>query len=520
MTAAHTISIDGRMAVTAHTWVGFSALCLGMFMAILDIQIVASSLPDIQGALHVSNNMLSWVQTAYLIAEIIAIPLTGWLTKLLSLRGLFITAVMAFIFASFGCGASNHLGILLFFRVIQGFFGGALIPIVFTSVFTMFPQRCHVLATTIAGVFAMLAPTLGPVLGGYITENYSWHWLFFVNILPGILVTVIAALTIREGSPNWQLWSKFDYFSLLLAALFLGSLECILKEGPRNHWSGTLIIGLLILCPMTGYFAVRRCLSHPYPVVDLRCFLSKRFAIGCFYSFVLGMGLYSSVYLLPLYLAFVRFHSPLEIGETMVVMGAAQLAVAPFAALAEKRINPLVLTAFGYSLFAAGLISNAFANFNTDFNGLFWPQVLRGSAMMLCLLPTTRLALEQQPDALIPNASALFNLMRNLGGAIGIALVDTILSQRGPAHALKLQERLMAGDSNAARIVGLPLTRFHNVPLGRIDQATHDIVAPLVERAATVLSFNDAWMVIGILFVFSLAALPLMRRSATHGHSR
>jgi DHA2 family multidrug resistance protein len=496
--------------VTTPGWIGFLALCLGMFMAILDIQIVASSLPDIQLALHISADRLSWIQTAYLIAEIIAIPLTGWLTCLLSLRGLFVTAVLGFTLASFGCGMSNALDMLLLFRVVQGFCGGALIPVVFTSVFTMFPPRCHVLATTIGGAFAVLAPTIGPVLGGYMTENYSWHWLFFINIGPGILAAIIAAFTIRHGRPDWNLWSKLDYLSLVLAAVFLGSLELTLKEGPRHHWEGTSITALVILCPLAGYIAVRRCLSHSHPIVDLRCFASSRFNIGCFYSFVLGMGLYGSVYLLPLYLAFVRFHSPFEIGKTMIVMGAAQLAVAPFAAIAEKRINPLVLTTVGYGLFAAGLISNAFETYDTDFNGLFWPQVLRGSATMLCLLPATRLALAQQPDALIPNASGLFNLMRNLGGAIGIALVDTILEQRGPMHALELQERLMAGDPSAARIVGLPLARFHNVPLGKIDQATHDIVAPLVERAAVVLSFNDAWLVIGIVFVLAGAALPLI----------
>ena len=513
MKSSPSIRADDGIIVTARTWIGFLAVCLGMFMAILDIQIVASSLPDIELALHISADRLSWIQTSYLIAEIISIPLTGWLTNLLSLRGLFITAICGFTLASFGCGMSHNLDTLLFFRVIQGFCGGALIPVVFTYVFTVFPQQRHVLATTIGGVFAVLAPTVGPVLGGYITENYSWHSLFLVNILPGIAVAIIAALTIPRSKRNWKLWSQLDYLSLLLAAVFLGSLEFILKEGPKHHWSGMLIVGLLILCPLTGMIAVRRCLSHPHPIVELRCFADRRFSVGCFYSFILGMGLYSSVYLLPLYLAFVRFHSPLEIGKTMIVMGVAQLAVAPFAAVAEKKLNPIFLTALGYSLFAAGLISNAFMTFDTDFKGLFWPQVLRGAAMMLCLLPTTRLALEQQPNSLIPNASGLFNLMRNLGGAIGIALVDTILEQGGPIHAVKLQDRLMAGDPDTARIVGLPLTRFHNIPLGKIDQATHDIVAPLVQRAATVLSFNDAWLVVGLFFMFSLLVLPLMRKS-------
>jgi len=503
------------IAVTPSAWIGFLALCFGMFMAILDIQIVASSLPDIQTALYIPKDKLSWIQTAYLIAEVIAIPLTGWLTRLLSLRGLFMAAASGFTLASLGCALSNHLGLLLFFRAVQGFCGGALIPMVFTAVFTLFPQRWHILATTIGGVSAVLAPTIGPVLGGYITENYSWHWLFLVNIAPGILVVIIAAWALRRDKPNWGLWARLDYLALLLAALCLSSLELVLKEGPKNNWSGLFIIILLIICPLTGTMAIRRCLSHPEPIIDLHCFADRYFSLGCFYSFVLGIGLYSSVYLLPLYLAFVRMHTPFEIGKVMIVMGVAQLAVSPFAAIAEKRLNPLLLTGIGYALFAAGLISNGFATYKTDFDGLFWPQILRGSAMLLCLLPTTRLALEGQSEILMPNASGLFNLMRTLGGAIGIALVDTILEQRGPVHGAELTARLMAGDPNAARIVGLPLARFHNVPLGPIDQATKDLVNPLVERAALTLSFNEAWLIIGMLFILTLTLLPLMRRPLT-----
>ncbi|HZW87298.1 MAG TPA: hypothetical protein VFF41_07570, partial [Gallionella sp.] len=189
----------------------------------------------------------------------------------------------------------------------------------------------------------------------------------------------------------------------------------------------------------------------------------------------------------------------------------AQLATAPFAAMAEKRFNPLLLTTIGYGVFAAGLISNGFMTFDTDFDGLLWPQILRGAAVLFCLLPTISLALEGQPFARIPNASGLFNLMRTLGGAIGIALIDTILEQRAPTHAAYLISRLQAGDPSAARVVGLPLSHFHNVPLGPIDGATQFIVAPLVDRAALVLSFNEAWLALGAVFVLASVAVPLMR---------
>jgi DHA2 family multidrug resistance protein len=501
--------------VSPATWAGYLALCLGMFMAILDVQIVASSLPDIQFALHIAPDRLSWIQTAYLIAEVVAIPLTGWLTRLMSLRGLFVAAITGFALSSLGCAASHRFEALLLFRIVQGFCGGALIPIVFTSVFTMFPERRHVLATTIGGLFAMLAPTIGPVLGGYITENYSWHWLFLINVMPGFVAALVAGYFIRCEKPNWKLLMQLDGLALMLVVICLASLELTLKEGPKQSWNSGLVISLAVLCPAAGIFAIRRCLSSREPLIDVGCFTNRNFRIGCFYSFMLGMGLFGSVYLTPLYLAFVRQHTAFEIGKIMIVMGAAQLATAPFAAMAEKKFNPLLLMAVGYGVFAAGLITDGFMTFDTDFDGLLWPQILRGAAVLFCLLPSTTLALEGQPSLRMPNASGLFNLMRTLGGAVGIALIDIVLEQRAPVHAAHLVTRLQAGNPDAARIVGLPLSHFHNVPLGPIDDATRHIVAPLVDRAALVLSFNEAWLMLGAIFVLAVVALPLAWRHPT-----
>ncbi len=501
--------------VSAATWLGYLALCLGMFMAILDIQIVASSLPTLREALHIKPTDLSWIQTAYLIAEIVAIPLTGWLTRLLSLRWLFIAAVTGFTAASIGCAASNHFEMLLVFRVLQGFCGGALIPVVFTSVFVLFPKRLHIMATTIGGLFAMLAPTIGPVLGGYITESYSWHWLFLINVPSGIIVVIVASFCLSTGKPEWSLWRQLDALSLLLIVLCLASLEILLKEGPSHHWYGSYILLLLLVCPLTGAVAVRRCLSRSEPVLDVRRFADRQFVIGCLYSFVLGMGLFGSVYLMPLYLGFVREHSAFEIGKIMVVMGATQLVVAPFAALAEKRVPAKWLVVFGYSLFAGGLIINGFLTPRSDFHELFWPQILRGAAVLFCLLPTTALALEQQTATHLANASGLFNLMRNLGGAIAIAVIDTLLEQRTPIHAEHIETQLQAGDRTTASMVGLPLSHFHGMPLGPVDQDAKDLFAPLVKKAALVMSFNEAWLILGGIFAFAaLLAIIVVSKSS------
>jgi DHA2 family multidrug resistance protein len=497
--------------VGPRTWLGFLAMCLGMFMAILDIQIVASSLPQIQAAVGIPSHQLSWIQTAYLIAEVIAIPLTGWLTRLLTLRGMFVSAAAGFTAASVGCAASNDFVSLVAFRVIQGFCGGAIIPAVFTSVFLLFPRARQVRATAVAGVFAVLAPTLGPVVGGYITETYSWHWLFLINLAPGIAVSLLVGALVRTGRPDWTLLRSFDFASLALLAICLASLELVLKEAPPRGWTSPFVLVMSAVCLATGAVLIPRNLRRARPLIVLHAFRERAFTVGCIYSFVLGAGLYGSVYLLPIFLGFIRDHSPLEIGTVMLVGGATQLFIAPIAAPMERRVNRRLLTGLGYGVFAAGLIANGFATYETDYDGLFWPQVLRGFAVMFCLLPTTSLALEGQTAEGIADASGFFNLMRNLGGAIGIALIDTVLELRPAAHAARLVERLQAGDPTAAAFVGLPLDRFHNVPLGPIDEATKQTVAPLVERAAAVASFNDAYFLLGALFLLSLALLPLLR---------
>ena len=497
--------------VSPRTWLGFLAMCLGMFMAVLDIQIVASSLTEIADAVGIPSHELSWVQTAYLIAEVIAIPLTGWLTRLMTLRGMFVAATAGFTAASVGCALSNGFASLVAFRVVQGFCGGAIIPAVFTSVFVLFHQRLQVRATAIAGVFAVLAPTLGPVVGGYITETYSWHWLFLINLVPGIVVSLAVALAVRAGKPDWTLVRTFDTASLALLAVCLASLEIMLKEAPPRGWTSPLILSLLALTLGTAAVLIPRNLRRARPLIVLDAFRERAFAVGCVYSFILGAGLYGSVYLLPIFLGFIREHTPLEIGIIMLVGGVAQLLIAPIAAPLERRMNRRLLTGLGYGVFAAGLIANGFATFETDYDGLFWPQVLRGLAVMFCLLPTTSLALEGQSHETIADASGFFNLMRNLGGAIGIALIDTVLELRPAHHAARLIERLQAGDPVAAALVGLPLDRFHNVPLGPIDEATKETVRPLLERAAAVASFNDAYFLLAGLFLLSLLLLPFLR---------
>ncbi len=501
-------------AMTAgwRAWVGFTALTAGMFLAILDIQIVASSLIDIQLDLKIPADRLSYIQTTYLIAEVIAIAMVGWLTRVMSTRWLFVTAMTGFVLASAACAASGTYQLLYVFRFVQGLFGGAVIPVIFSAAFLMFPPRQQPLATVIGGGFAMLAPSIGPYIGGWITEHLSWHWLFLINVLPGIAIAVVASCLIDIDRPDWKHARKLDVTALALLVLFLTTLELVMKEAPKLGWTSGSAILLSLTCIASGAGLWRRCLRAADPLIDVRALQERTFALAAWFSFVLGMALFGAMYLMPLFLGVVRGLTPLEIGTVMIVTGVAQLISAPFATWAETRIPARSLTLCGYALLAAGLIWNSFTTPTWDFQDLLGPQVLRGAAFMFCLLPVTRLALGQLPAERIPNASALFNLLRNIGGAVGLALIDTMIENRGPHHVNEIIARLQAGDRATAAFVGLPLDQFNGMPLPPIDDLTRQIVEPAIHRAAAVASFNEAWLLLGLLTAVCLLAVPLMKR--------
>jgi len=488
-------------------------MCVGMFMAILDVQVVATSLPDIQGALGIAPDQMSWVQTAYLVAEVIAIPLTGVLTRTLSMRWLFVVSIVSFTIASTGCAVSMRFGTLVAWRVLQGFSGGTLIPAVFSAVFLLFPVRRQAIATTLAGVLAVLAPTVGPIVGGWITNVWSWHWLFLINVIPGIVSAVVAAALLPKEPACLGEARTVDAVSLGLLAIALASLEVALKEAPERGWASGLVVGLLGLSGASGIGFVVRTLRADRQLVDLRRFADRDFTVGCVLSFVLGVGLFGSVYLMPVYLAFVRYHDSLEIGTIMLVTGAAQLLIAPVAVVLEQRLDPRWLTAAGFALFAAGLGLSALQTPQTDFDGMFWPQVMRGAAIMFCLLPPTRLALGHLPKPLVADASGLFNLMRNLGGAIGLALIDSVIYGRVHGLGLQIADRLRAGDIATAKFIGLSLEAFAARPAGPPTEAVREMLRPMIERAALTQAIDEAWAMIAVLTVLALLCLPFARGS-------
>jgi MFS transporter, DHA2 family, multidrug resistance protein len=505
------LHVASDVAPTFGIWAAFLLMCLGMFMAILDIQVVATSLPTIQQALGVSQEAMSWIQTAYLIAEVIAIPLTGLLTRALSLRWLFTGGVGLFTAASIGCAFSQDFATLLVFRVIQGFSGGVLIPAVFSAAFLLFPPELFMVAKAIGGVVAVFAPTVGPVVGGYITETWSWPWLFLINVIPGLIAATATPFLLPRHRVNPGELKQLDLASLVVMTAALACLEIALKQAPQQGWLSLSCAGLLLAAGLGLAAFLRRTSLAMHPVLRLEPLKRRSFAVACALSFCLGVGLFGSVYLMPVFLGLVRRHNAFEIGTIMLVTGLAQLAAAPLAAILEKRVGSLRLTALGFALFAFGLAMSYVQPRTADFDEMFWPQIVRGVAIMFCLLPPMHIALGELPDSEVADASGLFNLMRNLGGAIGIALIDTILYGRSVVYGEALRVRLLAGDVTAATAIGLDprllLERASRPPT----DAEIAYVRPLVERASLALSVNEAWLMLAGVAIMALVLVPLVR---------
>ena len=305
---------------------------------------------------------------------------------------------------------------------------------------------------------------------------------------------------------------RLDLVALLLLAIALAALEIGLKEAPDRGWVSGVVVSLLGLSALSAAGFITRSLRGTHPVADLRLFRERNFLVGCVLSFALGTGLFGSVYLMPVFLAFVRGHGALEIGRIMLVTGATQLLVAPVAVALDRRMDPRLLSGLGFLAFGIGLGLSTFATPQTDFAAMFWPQVLRGAAIMFCLLPPTRLALALLPAERVPDASGLFNLMRNLGGAIGIALIDTVIYGRAPIHGDELLAQMKAGNAAAASFVGIALDDFATLSQGSIDVDALGDLQDRMEKAALAMAVNDAWLMLAAISLAAILALAAARK--------
>jgi DHA2 family multidrug resistance protein len=494
-------------------WVGFMSMVLGMFMAILDIQIVSASIAEIQAGLSASSDEVSKVQTSYLIAEIVMIPLSGWLSRLLSTRVLFTISAIGFTIFSFACAMATSLPVMVIFRACQGFIGGAMIPTVFATSFLLFPGAKRAQISVLIGLTATLAPTIGPTLGGWLTQEFNWHWLFLINVPVGALVAFNVWTFLDIDKPNFSLASSFDAIGLILMAAFLGSLEYVLEEGNRNDWfADDLVADLGVVAVVAGVLFFWRMLSRPLPLVDLKAFRNANFAFGCFFSFVVGIGLYGTVYVIPLFLGRVRGFDSLQIGETMFVTGLTMFITAPISGRLARRMDMRVmlaggLLAFGFAIYWLGHLTN-----QSSFWEMLAPQSLRGGAMMFIMLPVNQLALGTLPPAQLKNAAGLYNLMRNLGGAIGLALINTVATAREAVHTLHLNEQVTWSRPAVSNMMGLMTQALQpsmqgNASLGALKQ-----ISLMVERESLTQTYNDVFLLMAATFIVAIPLTLLLKK--------
>jgi DHA2 family multidrug resistance protein len=495
----------------------FVVMCLGMFIALLDIQIVASSLQDIGGGLSAAQDEISWVQTAYLIAEIIMIPLSGWLTRVFSTRWLFTLSAAGFTVASMLCGLAWNIESMILFRALQGLLGASMIPTVFTSSFYFFEGPRRVYSAAVIGTIASIAPTLGPVIGGWITDTLNWHWLFYINLLPGIGITVLVPMLVRIDEPDLSLLRGADYPGILLMAIGLGTLEYTLEEGTRWNWfsDSTITTTAWIAGVALLLFAVRS-LTYRNPVVDLRALGNRNFALGCLLSFVTGVGIFTTIYLTPLFLGYVRGFSAWQTGIAIFSTGVASLLGTPVYILLARRFDTRWLMMFGLACFALSMWSYSFITHDWGSAELLLPQVLRGFPQVFAVAPSVTLGLGSLPPERLKYASGLFNMMRNLGGAVGIAVSAAIINDQTNLHFQRIAAHLTPANLSMDRFVQGMTNRYAALPGGPDvgHQAALEQLWHLAYREASTLAFADAFRAIMLAFVVATLLVPLMRKVA------
>jgi DHA2 family multidrug resistance protein len=507
--------IDAASMPTVAKVLAFATMCVGMFIALLDIQIVSASLRDIGGGLSAGQDETAWVQTSYLIAEIVVIPLSGWLSRVFSTRWLFCASAVGFTIASLLCGLAWNIQSMIAFRALQGFLGGSMIPMVFTSAFMFFTGKQRVIAASTIGAIASLAPTLGPVIGGWITDVSSWHWLFYINLLPGAFVAIAVPMLVNIDSMDLKLLKDADYLSMVFMAVFLGCLEYTLEEGPRWNWfSDQIILTTAWISGLAGLAFISRTLMVKNPVVDLRALSDRNFALGCFFSFVTGIGLFGTIYLTPLFLGRVRGYSALDIGIAIFSTGVFQLLAIPVYGFLANRVDLRWIMMFGLSLFALSMWD--FSPITHDWGGkeLLLPQAIRGFAQQMAVPPTVTLTLGGLAMSRLKQASGLFNLMRNLGGAIGIAACATILNDRTNLHFTRMAEHLNTTNESMNGWIDQVTGSFMGLGQNAAD-ATHSALHQLwllTYREAQTQTYADAFLAIMVCFIVATAMVPLMRK--------
>jgi MFS transporter, DHA2 family, multidrug resistance protein len=500
-------------------WIAVWGSVLGAFMAILDIQITNSSLKDIQGSLAASLDEGSWISTGYLIAEIIIIPLTGWLAQVFSLRLYLAVSASLFVVFSILCGLSTTLTEMILFRVGQGISGGALIPAAFTIATLKLPPQQRPIGLVLFSITATFAPGFGPTIGGWLTDTYSWHFIFYINVLPGLaMVAMILYGLERQKAQLSRLWNG-DWFGIITMAVGLGALEIVLEEGERKDWFGSpLIADCAVVAAIGLTLAIITELVRKEPFLDLRLLANPSRLSVYLCGLSVGVGLYGSIYLIPVYLGQIQGYNALQIGEVLMWMGVPQLLVLPLVPMLMRRLDNRILVGFGFTMFALSSFMNAYMSPDTAADQLHWSMLVRAMGQPFIFPPLSAAASAGLPPAKIPNSSSLFNMMRNLGGSVGIAVLATFTTTREHFHFDAIADRITQnGTLLQERLAGLAQQFGSAQGADTAQLQAVASIANMARRNAYVMAYSDCFFVIGIALLLSLIPTMFLAKPAQGG---
>ena len=503
--------------VSFKTWLAVVGAALGAFLAVLNIQIVNSSLADIQGAIGAGIDDGGWVSTSYLVAEIITIPLSGWLASVFSLRRYLLVNTALFLFFSASCAFAENLGQMIVLRAFQGFTGGVLIPLAFTIIMTKLPKAKQPVGMALFAFSATFAPAIGPTIGGYLNDNYGWQFVFYVNLAPGAVMLAMLWASLEREKMRLALLRQGDWAGIVTMAIGLGALQTMLEEGNKDDWFGSsfiLRLGVTAVIALSLFLWIE--FRTAKPLLNLRLLGRRNFGFGSIANFLLGGALYGSSFVLPLYLSQMQGYDAEQIGMVLAWTGLPQLLLIPLVPRLMQRIDARRLAVLGLALFALSNFMNGWLTEDVAGDQLFWPNIVRAVGQALVMTPLSAIAVAGIEPQNTASASALFNMMRNLGGAIAIAALQTFLTKREQFHSNVLTSSVsLFGDATRMRLAEL---RQYFMAHGLADPAAagHEAIVAIgraVRVQASVMAYGDTFLVLGAGLALALLATLGLRRS-------
>lgn len=507
--------------VPLKTWIAVGGALIGAFMAVLNIQVTNSSLPDIEGGIGTGGVNGTWISTAYLIGEIIVIPMSDFLSRVFSLRRYLITCTALFLVFSIACGQAQSLGEMVVLRGLQGFFGGVLIPLAFTIIISMLPPAKRPAGFAGFAVTATFAPAIGPTIGGWLTDNYGWQTIFYMNLVPGAVMLSALIYALPRSPMQIGLLRKGDWLGIALMAIGLASFQTILDDGNVDDWFGSpFIVDLSIISgvSLAAFIIVELLVKEP--LIPLRLLTRRNFGFGSLSNFLLGFGLYGSSYLLPQYLAVTQGFDAEQAGNVMAWTGLPQLVVIPFVPLLMKRFDSRMLVAVGLAVFAASCFMNLHLDRNYAAPQLLVPDITRALGQALVMTPLSAIAMVGILPHEAGGASGLFNMLRNLGGAIGTAAVETYFTKREQFHSFIINAHVsLLQPATQAQLSDLQQYFLaHGVPDPA--EAMHRAIVAVGEQIrdqATPLGYADCFALIGVILALAALSVTMLKQGSGAG---